>query len=121
VLSLLGTYLWTVTKWRLQETPPVERRSPANIRLQLRNYGAFLRDRYFVGYMLTQGIMIAGIFAYVSGTPFIYQNICSPTSCLLEKAPVPSRKQQRTRNIKLRIVDWSLELSADQDTKLFRE
>ncbi len=81
VLSLLGTYLWTVTKWRLQETLPVERRSPANIRLQLRNYGVLLRDRHFVGYMLTQGIMIAGIFAYVSGTPFIYQNIygASPT------------------------------------------
>src|SRR5690606_9688126 len=39
------------------------------------------RDRKFVGYMLAQGIMIAGVFAYVSGTPFIYQNIygVSPT------------------------------------------
>ncbi|MEK0316757.1 multidrug effflux MFS transporter [Cohnella sp. 56] len=80
-LSLLGIYLWTMTKWRLRETLPAERRSPANVKQQLRNYGSLLRDRQFVGYMLAQGIMIAGVFAYVSGTPFIYQNIygASPT------------------------------------------
>lgn len=80
-LSLLGVYLWSMTKWRLKETLPAERRSPSNFRQQLRNYGTLLRDRQFVGYMLAQGIMIAGVFAYVSGTPFIYQNIygASPT------------------------------------------
>ncbi|MFC3803899.1 multidrug effflux MFS transporter [Cohnella sp. GCM10012308] len=80
-LSLLGIYLWIMTKWRLKETLPVERRSPSNFKQQLRNYGTLLRDRQFVGYMLAQGIMIAGVFAYVSGTPFIYQNIygASPT------------------------------------------
>lgn len=80
-LSLLGVYLWSMTKWRLKETLPVERRSPSNFKQQLRNYGTLLRDRQFVGYMLAQGIMIAGVFAYVSGTPFIYQNIygASPT------------------------------------------
>ncbi|WP_168118994.1 multidrug effflux MFS transporter [Paenibacillus sp. HB172176] len=80
-LALLGTYLWTMTKWRLRETLPVERRNPSNFGLQLRSFGQLLRDRQFLGYMLTQGIMIAGVFAYVSGTPFIYQNIygVSPT------------------------------------------
>ncbi|UJF31510.1 multidrug effflux MFS transporter [Paenibacillus hexagrammi] len=80
-LSLLGIYLLAMTKWKLQETLPVERRSPSNFVQQLRNYGSLLRDRSFTGYMLAQGIMIAGVFAYVSGTPFIYQNIygVSPT------------------------------------------
>ncbi|MFD0695950.1 multidrug effflux MFS transporter [Paenibacillus sp. GCM10027628] len=80
-LALLGTYLLAMTKWRLQETLPVERRSPSNFAQQLRNYGSLLRDRSFAGYMLAQGVMIAGVFAYVSGTPFIYQNIygVSPT------------------------------------------
>ncbi|UKS28601.1 multidrug effflux MFS transporter [Paenibacillus sp. HWE-109] len=80
-LSLLGIYLLTMTKWKLQETLPVDRRRPSNFVEQLRNYGLLLRDRKFVGYMLAQGIMIAGVFAYVSGTPFIYQNIygASPT------------------------------------------
>ncbi|GMK43173.1 Bcr/CflA family drug resistance efflux transporter [Paenibacillus glycanilyticus] len=80
-LAVLGIYLLSVTKWSLKETLPVDRRSPSNFGQQLRNYGSLLRDRQFVGYMLAQGIMIAGVFAYVSGTPFIYQNIygVSPT------------------------------------------
>ncbi|MCA0755143.1 multidrug effflux MFS transporter [Paenibacillus sp. N4] len=80
-LALLGIYLLTMTKWRLQETLPSDRRRPSNFVEQLRNYGMLLQDRQFLGYMLAQGIMIAGVFAYVSGTPFIYQNIygASPT------------------------------------------
>ncbi|RAV21482.1 Bcr/CflA family efflux MFS transporter [Paenibacillus contaminans] len=80
-LALLGIYLLTMTKWRLQETLPSDLRRPSNFVQQLRNFGSLLRDRQFAGYMLAQGIMIAGVFAYVSGTPFIYQNIygASPT------------------------------------------
>lgn len=78
-LSLLGIYLLAMTKWRLKETLPAERREKPNFANQLRGYGRLLRDRRFVGYMLAQGIMIAGVFAYVSGTPFIYQNIYGVT------------------------------------------
>jgi DHA1 family bicyclomycin/chloramphenicol resistance-like MFS transporter len=84
-LALLGIYLTVMTKWGLKETLPSERRSSANFVQQLQNYGSLLRDRQFVGYMLAQGIMIAGVFAYVSGTPFIYQDIygVSPTGFAL--------------------------------------
>ncbi|WP_136608789.1 multidrug effflux MFS transporter [Paenibacillus dokdonensis] len=78
-LALLGIYLLAMTKWRLKETLPAERRETPNFANQLRSYGLLLRDRQFVGYMLAQGIMIAGVFAYVSGTPFIYQNIYGVT------------------------------------------
>ncbi|OZB94204.1 multidrug effflux MFS transporter [Paenibacillus sp. XY044] len=78
-LALLGIYLLAMTKWRLKETLPAERREKPNFANQLRGYGLLLRDRQFVGYMLAQGIMIAGVFAYVSGTPFIYQNIYGVT------------------------------------------
>ncbi|MNK74805.1 Bicyclomycin resistance protein [compost metagenome] len=78
-LALLGTYLLSMTKWRLKETHSAERRRPTNLVNQLKSYGLLLRDRQFVGYMLAQGIMIAGVFAYVSGTPFIYQNIYGAT------------------------------------------
>lgn len=78
-LSVLGVFLWAMTKWRLKETNPPERRVAPNFKLQLRNYGHLLRDRKFVGYMLAQGIMTAGVFAYVAGTPFIYQNIYGVT------------------------------------------
>jgi DHA1 family bicyclomycin/chloramphenicol resistance-like MFS transporter len=41
----------------------------------LRNFQSLLKDRQFLGCVLAQGVMIAGIFAYGPGTPFIYQNI----------------------------------------------
>lgn len=84
-LAVLGTYLFAMTKISLRETLPLDRRSPMNFKHQLSNYGLLLRDRQFLGYMLAQGIMIAGVFAYVSGTPFIYQNIygVSPTGFAL--------------------------------------
>jgi len=78
-LAVLGIFLLAMTKWSLKETNPPERRVAPNFKLQLRNYGQLLRDRKFVGYMLAQGIMTAGVFAYVAGTPFIYQNIYGVT------------------------------------------
>jgi DHA1 family bicyclomycin/chloramphenicol resistance-like MFS transporter len=81
-LALLGVYLFTMTKWGLKETLHADRRVPSNFMQQLRNFGSLMRDRQFVGYMLAQGIMIAGVFAYVSGTPFIYQNIYGASPAL---------------------------------------
>ncbi|MFL6561500.1 MAG: MFS transporter, partial [Bacillus sp. (in: firmicutes)] len=37
------------------------------------------RDRTFMGYALISGFTTAGIFAYVSGVPFVYQNIYGVT------------------------------------------
>lgn len=78
-LAILGVFLYVMTQFRLKETNPPERRVSPNFKEQLRNYGMLLRDRKFVGYMLAQGIMTAGVFAYVAGTPFIYQNIYGVT------------------------------------------
>ncbi|MDN4602912.1 multidrug effflux MFS transporter [Paenibacillus sp. F6_3S_P_1C] len=78
-LSFLGVFLLIMTKWGLKESNPPERRMAANFKQQLGNYKTLLRDRKFVGYMLAQGIMTAGVFAYVAGTPFIYQNIYGVT------------------------------------------
>ncbi|MEK3910006.1 MAG: multidrug effflux MFS transporter [Candidatus Pristimantibacillus sp.] len=75
VLGLIGIFLSIMTTWKLDETLPVEQRVPSNFMQVLRNFKSLLKDPQFAGYALAQGIMIAGVFAYVSGTPFIYQNI----------------------------------------------
>lgn len=75
VLGLIGIFLSIMTTWKLDETLPVEQRVPSNFMQVLRNFKSLLQDPQFAGYALAQGIMIAGVFAYVSGTPFIYQNI----------------------------------------------
>ena len=38
----------------------------------LRQYGRLLKDRIYLGHALTGGIAIAGMFAYIAGSPFIF-------------------------------------------------
>jgi DHA1 family bicyclomycin/chloramphenicol resistance-like MFS transporter len=38
----------------------------------LRTYGDLLRDRTFIGYVLTGGIAMAGMFAYIVGSPYVF-------------------------------------------------
>ncbi len=50
---------------------------PANVPRQplsgaLRQYGRLLKDREFLGHALTGGIAMAGMFAYIAGSPFVF-------------------------------------------------
>ncbi|MBS4219992.1 multidrug effflux MFS transporter [Bacillus sp. FJAT-49711] len=74
-LGLLGIFLTSITTWKLKETLPVEKRVSSNFTELLQNFKTLIQNRIFMGYALAQGIMMAGIFAYISGTPFIYQKI----------------------------------------------
>lgn len=38
----------------------------------LRQYGRLLSDKIFLGHALTGGIAIAGMFAYIAGSPFVF-------------------------------------------------
>lgn len=51
------------------------KRVPSNLANTLKNFMSLLTNREFMGYALAQGFIMAGIFAYVAGTPFVYQNI----------------------------------------------
>lgn len=75
VLACVGLILFLTASFKLEETLPKENRVPSNFKQVVRNFGSLLKDRQFTGYALTQGFIIAGIFAYVSGIPFVYQNI----------------------------------------------
>lgn len=75
VLGMIGIVLVLLVTFKLRETLPVEQRASNNSVQLLKNFQSLFKDRQFLGYALAQGIMIGGIFAYVSGTPFIYQKI----------------------------------------------
>jgi DHA1 family bicyclomycin/chloramphenicol resistance-like MFS transporter len=75
VLAIVGLVLFLTVSLKLEESLPVEKRVPSNLTQVLKNFGSLFKDREFLGYALTQGFIIAGIFAYVSGIPFVYQNI----------------------------------------------
>jgi DHA1 family bicyclomycin/chloramphenicol resistance-like MFS transporter len=75
VLIVFGTLLLLATAFALPEPLPAERRHPAHLGATLRTYGRLLRDRGFLGYALSGGVMFAGLFAYVSASSFVLQGV----------------------------------------------
>ncbi len=53
-----------------ESMPATTPRQP--LRGALRQYGRLLTDRVFIGHALTGGIAMAGMFAYVAGSPFVF-------------------------------------------------
>jgi DHA1 family bicyclomycin/chloramphenicol resistance-like MFS transporter len=75
VLSVVGTLL-TVVVWKwLHETLPPEKRHSGGVGEALRTMRGLLADRVFTGYMLAGGLAFAALFAYVSASPFVVQEI----------------------------------------------
>ncbi|MBG9487995.1 MULTISPECIES: MFS transporter [Bacillus] len=75
VLMIIGFLLVLLIALRLKETLPPENRIPSSIGTSVKTMGSLLKDRSFMGYALTVGFIHGGSFAYVSGTPFVYQDI----------------------------------------------
>src|SRR5690606_6862268 len=57
----------------LPETLPKSHRRSAQPRDILGTYVGLLRDRVFVGYAVTIGLAFSVTFAYISGSPFVFQ------------------------------------------------
>ncbi|WP_371637618.1 Bcr/CflA family multidrug efflux MFS transporter [Streptomyces zaomyceticus] len=75
VLAVIGVLL-TLVVWRfLGETLPPERRHEGGVGEALRTMKGLLADRVFTGYMLTGGLAFAALFAYISASPFVVQEI----------------------------------------------
>jgi MFS transporter, DHA1 family, multidrug resistance protein len=74
-LGFLGVLIVLVIAFKLKETLPPESRLPSSVGSSLRTMGSLMKDRSFIGYALTVGLIHGGSFAYVAGTPFVYQGI----------------------------------------------
>jgi DHA1 family bicyclomycin/chloramphenicol resistance-like MFS transporter len=73
VLTLFGIAIITVTALALPETLPPERRRSGGVIGTVRDYGRLFSDRAFVGLILVAGLAMAALFAYVSGSSFVFQ------------------------------------------------
>ncbi|MET7615428.1 Bcr/CflA family multidrug efflux MFS transporter [Streptomyces sp. NPDC005408] len=75
VLTAVGIVLTlVVAKW-LHETLPREKRHSGGVGEALHTMRGLLADRVFTGYMLTGGLAFATLFAYISASPFVVQEI----------------------------------------------
>ena len=75
VLAVLGTLLLLAVATGLRETLPRERRQRGGIRATVTTFRRLLADRAFLGYTLASGLAFAAMFAYISGSPFVLQEI----------------------------------------------
>lgn len=75
VLSGFGVLCLALVALGLPESLPPERRSRAGLGQALATYRHLLADRHFVGYALAGGLVSAGMFAYISGSPFVFIEI----------------------------------------------
>ncbi|MCS0638954.1 multidrug effflux MFS transporter [Streptomyces sp. LP05-1] len=74
-LTAVGLLL-TLVVWRwLGETLPPERRHPGGVGEALATMRGLIGDRVFTGYTLTAGLAFAVLFAYISASPFVIQEI----------------------------------------------
>ena len=74
VLAVLALVLIAVAARALPETLPPARRRPLGLLSTLRTYRGLLRDRTFVGLIGVAGLAMSGLFGYVAGSSFVFQD-----------------------------------------------
>jgi DHA1 family bicyclomycin/chloramphenicol resistance-like MFS transporter len=79
VLAATAVALFVLALFALPETLPPVRRRAGNVRDSLRAYAGLFSDRVFVVMVGVSGLMFATLFAYISGAPFILQELYSLT------------------------------------------
>ncbi len=75
VLAVIGMLLLLAAATGLGETLPAERRQHGGVRVTIKTFRQLLSDRFYVGYALSCGLAFAAMFAYISGSPFVLQDI----------------------------------------------
>ncbi|MQA15343.1 MAG: Bcr/CflA family multidrug efflux MFS transporter [Pseudonocardiaceae bacterium] len=74
-LAVFGSLLLATVAVALPETLPPQLRNGSGVRMVLGTYRSLLADRVFLGYALGGGLAFAGMFAYISGSPFVFQGV----------------------------------------------
>ncbi|GAA2163896.1 multidrug effflux MFS transporter [Actinomadura napierensis] len=75
VLTGIGVALFLAVLAGLGETLPPERRETGGLRATVRTFRALATDRSFVGPGLALALAFAAMFTYISGSPFVLQDI----------------------------------------------
>jgi len=83
VLGGIAILLILLARWKLHETLPEARRNQGSIFSAYAALGQVVTHRPFMGFCLTQGFMMSGMFAYIGASPFVLQQLYG-----LSKRPV---------------------------------
>ena len=72
VLAAYGLLALLLTVLRLPETHPAAARAGMRLRDSLGVYAGLLRQRQFIAYALAGGFSFGAMFAYITGSPFLF-------------------------------------------------
>ena len=75
VLAGIGALLWFVTWRALGETLALEARQSSGLRKMAGVLRVLVRDRRFMGLTLCFAVCFGAVFAYISGSPFVIEDI----------------------------------------------
>ncbi|WP_217553524.1 multidrug effflux MFS transporter [Streptomyces sp. GbtcB6] len=75
VLAVLGVLLLLAVVRAVPESLPPERRHGGGLAGTFRAMGALLAGRAFMGYVLVVALVSAAMFAYISGSSFVFENL----------------------------------------------
>lgn len=75
VIAAIAVVLLFLARVKLHETLVPERRSQGSIFSAWAALGQVITCRRFMGFCLTQGFMMSGMFAYIGASPFVLQQI----------------------------------------------
>lgn len=75
LMAIYGALLVLLVQFRLPETNGPERRTGVSIASYFRAYGRLLGNVHSWGYLLVGGLSSATLFAYITGSPFVYMQI----------------------------------------------
>ncbi len=74
-LAVLGVIILVAVLVIFRETLPVEQRTRGGFGQTMRDFRTLAGDRVFMGAILNQGFMYAAVFAYLSGSTYVLQDI----------------------------------------------
>jgi DHA1 family bicyclomycin/chloramphenicol resistance-like MFS transporter len=72
VLAVYSVVWFVLTFFFLEESLPAARRRREPLSAVLRIYGRLLLDRGYMGYVMSGGLMFAGLLTYITGSSFVY-------------------------------------------------
>lgn len=75
ILALIAILLLVLPRTKLTETLPPEKRSQGSLFSAWAALGEVVKHRPFMGFCLTQGFMMSGMFAYIGASPFVLQEL----------------------------------------------
>ncbi|MCY8836290.1 multidrug effflux MFS transporter [Bacillus atrophaeus] len=75
ILAIIGFFIFIAVTAALPESLPFEKRTTGGLKETLQTFRLLLGDRSFMGFAFSQAFILTGMFAYISGSPFVLQNI----------------------------------------------